>query len=79
MNLDLAKKLVTEKKYTESLKIVDNLIRLNEKNFELLNLKAFIYFNLQEFQKSAQVYSEALDFKKMHLVHFFLDPYHIWN
>jgi len=64
MNLDLAKKLISEKKYADSLKIVDNLIRLNEKNFELLNLKAFIYFNLQEFQKSVQVYSEALDFKK---------------
>jgi tetratricopeptide (TPR) repeat protein len=64
MNLDLAKKLITEKKYAESLKIINNLIKLNEENFELLNLKAFIYFNLQEFRNSTQFYSEALNFKK---------------
>ena len=30
MNLDLAKKLITEKKYAESLKIINTLLKLNE-------------------------------------------------
>ena len=45
MNLDLPNKLIKEKKFTESLEIVDNLIKLNGENFKILNLKAFIYIN----------------------------------
>ena len=64
MNLDIPNKLIKEKKFTESLEIVDNLIKLKGENFKILNLKAFIYFNLREFHNCAQVCSKALNFKK---------------
>lgn len=41
MNLDLPNKLIKEKKFTESLEIVNNLIKLKGENFKF---KSFYLF-----------------------------------
>ena len=57
--LQKIKDLVKNGKFHESLTLIDN-IQNNEKNFDLITAKAYIYFNLKEFKKSYNCYSEAI-------------------
>ncbi len=52
-------RLVKNNKFKDSLNLINNITN-HDKNFDLVNLKAFIYFNLKEFQKSYETYSKAI-------------------
>tara|TARA_B100001109_G_scaffold248359_1_gene239086 strand:- start:407 stop:1672 length:1266 start_codon:yes stop_codon:yes gene_type:complete len=55
-------KLVKNNKLKEALTLINNIAN-HHKDFNLVNLKGFIYFNLKEFQKSYQSYSIAIKIK----------------
>jgi hypothetical protein len=58
-NLQKIRELVKNKKFIKSLELINNF-KNNEEHFELISLKAYIYLNLKEFQKSYDCYSKAI-------------------
>ena len=56
-------KIIKENKFKEALHLIVN-IKDHEKNFELISLKGFIFLNLQEFKKSHEAYSLAINLNK---------------
>ena len=65
MNIMLPKilNLLKDNKLDDSLKEI-NKISNHDKNFKLITLKGFIYFNLKEYQKSYDCYSKAINLDK---------------
>lgn len=61
--LQKIKNLVKNRKFHESLALIDN-IQNHEENFDLISLKAYIYFNLNKFKKSYHCYSKAIKINK---------------
>ena len=71
MNIILPKilNLVKDNKLDDSLKEI-NKISNHDKNFKLITLKGFIYFNLKEYEKSYDCYSKAINLDKNSFISF---------
>ena len=58
-NIQKILNLIRSNKFEESLDVANSILN-QEKNFDLINLKGLIYFNLKEYEKSYNCYSSAL-------------------
>ena len=62
MNLDFSEvvKLINQRRFNDSLNLLNQLENQNKDNFEFLNYKGFVLLNIYEFEKSIDYFSKAL-------------------
>ncbi len=60
LNFSKVVELINQKKFYDSLKLLDQMEQDNKEDFQILNFKGFVLLNIYEFEKSIKYFTKAL-------------------